>query len=175
MAPAARHGWVGIELFFVISAFLLFRLLDVEQQKDGQVNVRNFYLRRVLRIYPLLIAYYILMFVVGYGFTDPMGWARLGTTFASVDNVAAWWWDYNYTVSGVGHLWTLSFEFQVYLLLPFAFMAWKKWGTPKVPLGAAGDRSGCHGSKVPGRSGGSDSRRAELAQPRLPSHPVLPS
>lgn len=125
----SHHGWVGVDLFFAISAFLLFRLLEAENDKDGQIGIRNFYLRRVLRIYPLLVAYYLFRFVVEGGFQDGMGWARLVTTFASVDNIASWWWGYNYTVSAVGHLWTLSFEFQVYLLLPFLFLAWQRWGT----------------------------------------------
>ena len=124
-----KYGWVGVELFFVISAFLLFRLLDAEIHQDGRISVRNFYLRRVLRIYPLLVAYYAVLFIVGGGVTGTLAWFRFTTTLLSVDNVATWWLNYNYSVPAVGHLWTLSFEFQVYLLLPVAFLAWRKWGT----------------------------------------------
>lgn len=129
------YGWVGVELFFVISAYLLFRLLDAENDKDGSIGVRNFYLRRVLRIYPLLIVYYLVMFVLGGGVAGAVAWFRFATTLLSIDNVATWWLDYNYTVPAVGHLWTLSFEFQVYLLLPPAFLAWKKWGTKRFLWG----------------------------------------
>lgn len=124
----AHRGWVGIELFFAISSFLLFSLLIAEQQKESRINVRNFYVRRVLRIYPLLVVYYAVMFVAGHGYDSGRAWERLVTTFGSVDNVATWWWNYNFTVPAVGHLWTLSFEFQVYLLLPLAFAAWRRWG-----------------------------------------------
>lgn len=125
----AKHGWVGVELFFVISAFLLFHLLQAEDQKDDAINVRNFYLRRVLRIYPLLVVYYAVMFVVGGGLADEFAWFRFVATILSADNIVTWFLDYNESVPAVGHLWTLSFEFQVYLLLPLAFMAWRRWGT----------------------------------------------
>ena len=125
----SARGWASVDLFFVISAYLLFRLLEAENQKDGRINVRNFYLRRVLRIYPLLIAYYTAVFVIGGGFSDAMAWFRYAATLASADNVAIWWFNYNSSVPAVGHLWTLSFECQVYLVLPFAFFVWQKWGT----------------------------------------------
>ncbi|MFL6088964.1 MAG: acyltransferase family protein [Aeromicrobium sp.] len=131
----AKHGWVGVELFFVISAFLLFHLLKAEDEKNGQVNVRNFYLRRVLRIYPLLFVYYAVMFVAGGGFAHSFAWFRFAATLLSADNIVTWFRDYNESVRAVAHLWTLSFEFQVYLLLPFVFMAWRKWGTRRFLWG----------------------------------------
>lgn len=139
-APAAvgiwaDRGWVGVEMFFAISAFLLFRLLDAEYRRDGRISIVNFYRRRILRIYPLLVAYYGITFIARHGFLRPMAWTRFGTTLASVDNIAAWWWNYNYTIQGVGHLWTLAFEFQVYAFLPFLFLAWKKWGTGQFLAG----------------------------------------
>lgn len=125
----ATRGWVGVELFFVISTYLLFTLLAAEMQKDSRIDIRNFYVRRVLRIYPLLIVFYSLMFLGGRGFLDGEAWARLATTLASVDNLAIWAWGWNFSIPAVGPLWSLSFEFQIYLLLPFAFLAWQKWGT----------------------------------------------
>ena len=125
----SERGWASVDLFFVISAFLLFRLLEAEYRKDGQISIRNFYIRRVLRIYPLLVVYYTAVFIIGGGVSDMKAWLRFAATLASVDNVAIWWWNYNYSVNAVGHLWTLSFEVQIYLLLPAAFFAWLKWGT----------------------------------------------
>ena len=131
----AERGWASVDLFFVISAFLLFRLLEAENDKDGQINVRNFYIRRVLRIYPLLMVYYSAVFIIGIGFSDFMAWLRFAATLASVDNIAVWWLNYNFSVPAVGHLWTLSFEVQIYLLLPVAFWAWRKWGTRRFLWG----------------------------------------
>ena len=131
----AERGKIAVELFFVISAYLLFRLLEAEDQKKGQIDVRNFFVRRALRIYPLLVVYYLLTFVAQAGFLDPRAWVRLFTSLANVDNLVVWFWGYNFTVPAVGHLWTLSFEFQVYLLLPLAFMAWRRWGTRRFLWG----------------------------------------
>lgn len=131
----AQRGKIAVELFFVISAYLLFRLLEAEDQKEGRIDVRNFFKRRALRIYPLLVVYYLITFVVRAGFLEPRAWVRLFTSLGNVDNLVVWFWGYNFTVPAVGHLWTLSFEFQVYLLLPFAFMAWRKWGTRRFLLG----------------------------------------
>lgn len=135
IAIFAERGWASVDLFFVISAFLLFRLLEAENEKDGQINVRNFYIRRVLRIYPLLVVYYTVVFIIGSGFSDFMAWFRFAATLASVDNISVWWWNYNYSVPAVGHLWTLSYEVQIYLLLPVALWAWLKWGTRRFLWG----------------------------------------
>lgn len=92
IAPISQYGWAALDLFFSISAFLMFRLLDAEDRKDGSINLRNFYVRRVLRIYPLLIAYYLVTFIIREGFLHPMAWVRFFTTIFSVDNIASWWW-----------------------------------------------------------------------------------
>ncbi|MCX6276429.1 MAG: acyltransferase [Bacteroidetes bacterium] len=53
-------GHNGVSLFFVLSGFLITYLLLVENEKSGTVHVKNFYIRRVLRIWPL---YYLVIFV----------------------------------------------------------------------------------------------------------------
>lgn len=127
----SEHGWIGVEIFFVAGVFLLFRLMHAEFAKDGRVNVGNFYLRRVLRIYPLLVTYYLFLLVFTGHSGDGMAWLRFVTTFLNIDNIVTWFIGFNYTVPAVGHLWTPSFEFQIYLVLPFLFFAWQKWGTKR--------------------------------------------
>ena len=50
----------GVHLFFVLSGFLITYLLFVEQERFGKINVKDFYIRRVLRIWPL---YYLIVFL----------------------------------------------------------------------------------------------------------------
>jgi peptidoglycan/LPS O-acetylase OafA/YrhL len=56
------RGFLGVDLFFVISGFLIVTLLLREQDRTGTISLFNFYVRRFLRIFP---PYYLLLFVVG--------------------------------------------------------------------------------------------------------------
>src|SRR4051812_10443932 len=48
-----KFGWCGVDLFLVLSAFLIARLLRAEYERSEFVDVRRFYVRRMLRIWPL--------------------------------------------------------------------------------------------------------------------------
>lgn len=122
-----EYGWVGVELFFVISSYLFFRLLDAEYAKKGEIRTKNFYIRRVLRIYPLMICFTLAVMWYFSAFT-PMGFLRLIGIATFTDNIMSWFLSYNSSIPATAHLWTLSFEFQIYLLIPFAFLSWKRLG-----------------------------------------------
>ena len=51
--PVIRSGSAGVDLFFVLSAFLITSLLLRERQQTGGISLRQFYIRRILRIWPL--------------------------------------------------------------------------------------------------------------------------
>lgn len=61
--PLLRHGNFGVQFFFAISGFLITTLLLREREANGTISLKNFYLRRSLRIFPLYYAV-ILMYVV---------------------------------------------------------------------------------------------------------------
>src|SRR5664279_5015226 len=50
--PLARGGYLGVDLFFVLSGYLITALLLREHQRYGRISLRRFYLRRILRLYP---------------------------------------------------------------------------------------------------------------------------
>jgi peptidoglycan/LPS O-acetylase OafA/YrhL len=60
MNKLANCGWVGVDLFFVISGFLITALLVREKEKYGEISFKQFYLRRALRILPV---YYLVLFI----------------------------------------------------------------------------------------------------------------
>src|SRR5262249_40955734 len=121
-----EHGWIGVELFFAISSYLLFFLLKAEDAATGNINIPNFYVRRLLRLYPLMMAFPTAMLLI-YGLKTPDAVGRLlGIAFFS-DNFLTWTaWITQFPFSE--HLWTLSYEFQIYLVIPLAFVVYKVIG-----------------------------------------------
>jgi peptidoglycan/LPS O-acetylase OafA/YrhL len=67
-------GFLGVEIFFVISGFLITSLVVEEFERTGHIDLRNFYLRRVLRLAPALVA--VLIFT---GFIAFSGWFATGS------------------------------------------------------------------------------------------------
>ena len=130
------YGWIGVELFFVISSYLFFRLLDSEFAKTNSITVKNFFVRRVLRIYPLMICFTLGMMLYFAAF-NLKALVRLIGTATFTDNVVTWFKGYNVAIPMTPHLWTLAFEFQVYLFIPSAFLAWKRFGTNRFLIAVA--------------------------------------
>jgi len=128
---ATRAGWAGVDLFFVLSGFLITGiLLDA---RGGRGYFRAFYLRRVLRIFPLYYAYLAVLFFV------------LPAFFPLIDvrrETQGWLWTYLGNVlfareggfhasPFTGHFWSLAVEEQFYLLWPLLV-----WWLPRRRLAA---------------------------------------
>ena len=134
MAGAAMMGAFGVDIFFVLSSFLITELLLREKSLLGKVDVKSFYARRVLRIWPLyftflLVAAAMQWFVPG----QHMGWrAAMGFTF-----LAGNWWIvfHGFPSSVIFPLWSISIEEQFYLLWPAAV---KRAGTAMMLALAVG-------------------------------------
>ncbi|MGJ1431144.1 acyltransferase family protein [Sphingobacterium spiritivorum] len=112
-------GNYGVPLFFFLSAFLITELLTREQQQFGKINVRSFYMRRILRIWPLYFTFFFGM-VLLTSTTDQFGAkippdAQLAFTFFSGN----WYITFNEWQSYcINPLWSVSVEEQLYILLP---------------------------------------------------------
>lgn len=119
---AAYVGWIGVQLFFVLSGFLITRVLLASQGDPHYF--RNFYARRVLRIFPL----YYLALVVFTGLLPALGLSPVQNAHGS----PLWLWFYlsNWTQTiGLGgdqlpHFWSLAVEEQFYLLWPL--LLWRR-------------------------------------------------
>jgi peptidoglycan/LPS O-acetylase OafA/YrhL len=137
LAGLKHFGWIGVDLFFVISSYLFFYLFKAEFAKAGRIAIGKFYLRRLLRLYPLMVAAPLLALIA-----SPLPVADIPTAIGRylglavfMDNFLIWGLNYNVTVPWISHLWTLSFEFQVYVVMPFAFLAWRLVGTRRFLAG----------------------------------------
>ena len=60
--PIFHKGTEAVYVFFALSGFLIIRLLYREREKNGTISIKSFYMRRILRIYPL----YFLILIVGF-------------------------------------------------------------------------------------------------------------
>jgi peptidoglycan/LPS O-acetylase OafA/YrhL len=116
----ALLGGLGVDLFFVLSGFLITGiLLAAKGQPD---YFRNFYARRLLRIFPVYYGFLILVFVVA----PALGGAGPALQATLPDQV--WYWSYlaNFRIAfhgwpefgGVGHFWSLAVEEQFYFVWP---------------------------------------------------------
>ncbi|MBL8027355.1 MAG: acyltransferase, partial [Fibrobacteres bacterium] len=129
-------GFLGVDVFFVISGFLITSLL-LKDSDDGWSSLKRFWLRRVKRITPALITMVGITLVVTL-FLLPKwehglkGWHGF-SSLLSFANITMWRMDDNYwgpqaAQSLFLHCWSLSIEEQFYILFPFLVMFCKRKG-----------------------------------------------
>ena len=122
-------GFVGVDLFFVVSGFVVSRLILDEMEREGSFSLTNFFSRRVRRLIPVLTLVNILSLLGTYLVLSPFGerqqaaaTAKSSAFFAANINLLL---DNSY-ISLVDnpfrHLWSLAVEEQFYLLFPFIFV-----------------------------------------------------
>lgn len=115
-----REGWLGVDLFLALSAYLFARLLALEHAVAGRIDTIRFYVRRILRIWPAYFAYVAACVVLHLAFpggSHPLPWHRIATLATFTDDIATAFQDFN-PIFGTAHLWTISYEEQFYLALP---------------------------------------------------------
>ncbi len=116
-AAVVKSGASGVDLFFTLSAFLITSLLLRERRQTGGISLRSFYMRRILRIWPLYFA--VLAVAVVLAHTVPgqsLPWYYLAGYLLFVGN----WMNaaLGHLMSVCGPLWTVSIEEQFYLVWP---------------------------------------------------------
>jgi peptidoglycan/LPS O-acetylase OafA/YrhL len=138
-----RGGFLGVDIFFVLSGFLITTLLVEEAQANGRISLPHFYFRRALRLLPALFAA-----ALGYVLLSSLevavsGHTHAGTPLGDVFRGAAYGVVYvqNILIAtgtamplAVGHLWSLATEEQFYLLWPFALVIVLRLGLSRRTL-----------------------------------------
>lgn len=123
-----RGGFIGVDVFFVISGFLITGNLLRDAEKHGQVSFRRFYWNRVRRIVPAATVVLILTYLTAVTLFQPFRAQEVGVdalwAFAFLSN---WWFAYQGTdyfrasadtLSPIQHYWSLSIEEQFYFVWP---------------------------------------------------------
>jgi peptidoglycan/LPS O-acetylase OafA/YrhL len=125
-ATWASGGFLGVDIFFVLSGFLITRLLLVERGATGGIDLRGFWGRRLRRLVPALLVLIAGLLVLGLVIELPGSSVQSlpGDALAALLFVANWHFiaaDHSYFASGqapslLEHTWSLSIEEQFYLL-----------------------------------------------------------
>ncbi len=122
-------GFLGVEVFFVISGYLITLLLMAERERTGGVKIGAFWMRRARRLLPALFLMLFLLITYTWMFrAEELGKLR-GDVIAALFYVSNWyqiWVGQGYSASGdfapLRHLWSLAVEEQFYLLWPIAML-----------------------------------------------------
>ena len=139
-----RHFWLynlsllgdfGVPVFFLLSAFLITELLTREQDSVGSIHPGAFYMRRMLRIWPLYFAVFyglvlLQRFLPGAGPANPMSWLAF-TFFAGNWFICRHGWIPAYPVDP---LWSISVEEQFYLAIPLLAYFGRRLGLKVISI-----------------------------------------
>jgi peptidoglycan/LPS O-acetylase OafA/YrhL len=134
----APGGFSGVDIFFVISGFLISRLI-IQGLESGRFRFRDFYARRLVRLVPALTVVLAGCWAFGWLTLLPAEYAQLGTHVAGgagfLDNLVFWsesgYFDSDAATKPLLHLWSLGVEEQFYLVWPpLVALAWWR----RVPL-----------------------------------------
>ena len=131
-------GGAGVTLFFVLSGYLITGLLLAELTRNGRVDLRAFYIRRALRLFPALAA--VLIVVAALALTGLMPQAaREGVDYrivllGVVGYVANWVAVAGQSIGMLGHCWSLAVEEQFYILWPTLLLAGLRLGRQRLAL-----------------------------------------
>lgn len=130
-----RGGFVGVDVFFVISGFLITGIIDREL-RDKSFSFFAFYARRIRRIFPLLLAVVaatiVAQYSIGYRPDCSFVGAQALATLGSVSNIFFWrvsadYWGPKAESSPLLHTWSLAIEEQFYLVLPVILILLRTW------------------------------------------------
>jgi len=136
-------GFLGVDVFFVLSGFLITSLLLEEYDRSGRIDFRRFYLGRARRLLPALVLMLLVVSAVVAVFYRDAAAALRADLVASMLYVNNWWYVLNdasyFEFIGrpplLKHLWSLAVEEQFYLVWPLlAFVAMRRAGRRGVRL-----------------------------------------
>jgi peptidoglycan/LPS O-acetylase OafA/YrhL len=136
--PGFDGGYVGVDVFFVISGYLITQLLEESRDESARRTITTFYVRRMRRILPALLATCLVTAIIAVVLFTPDELVNVGKYLAAtpvlLSNVATWTAS-DYFAPGVrqlplSHLWSISVEEQFYLIYPLLLIAISRYRLP---------------------------------------------
>ncbi|MEI9942607.1 MAG: acyltransferase [Chitinophagaceae bacterium] len=136
-AELTHYGWIGVQLFFVLSGYLIIGILWKEKSKTGEslgFKFKKFWVRRSLRIFPLYYGYIAVLGITYLVFNFPSYFESCFPYLVSYTaNFPLQLLD-NLRSPLINHLWSLSIEEQFYLFIPLFILLWPLRFTKKFLL-----------------------------------------
>ena len=126
-------GSEGVTIFFCLSGYLLSKLLLRELSDTGRISVRSFYLRRILRIWPLYFSYILFCLLA----SPILGNQAIKNSELPTLLTFTYNWQQIYEGESRGMpaiLWSISVEEQIYLVLPLLLVLFSKWNVTRLAL-----------------------------------------
>ena len=133
-----QGGFIGVDVFFAISGFVITRMLVGELAETGELRLARFYARRVRRLLPALAVLLVAVALVGT-LASPIAsqrvggltgvWASIFAANAYLYNLGTGYFDLNASLDPLLHTWTLAVEEQFYLVFPaLLLLGWRLRG-----------------------------------------------
>ncbi|WP_313359964.1 acyltransferase [Empedobacter sp.] len=125
-----KNGYLGVDIFFVISGFLITGIV-YKDFLENNYSIKEFYIRRIRRILPLVLIVEVFALILGYFFMLPDDLENLGQSVVATNffanNVLQFittgnYWDVVNDYKPMLHTWSLGIEEQYYLLFPLIFL-----------------------------------------------------
>jgi peptidoglycan/LPS O-acetylase OafA/YrhL len=147
--PAIGGGFIGVDVFFVISGFLITKLLVAEQRERGSIDLLSFYARRARRLLPAFFLVVAATLLLGWFFLVPLGGEQKSLARSAIAaaiyvanihfaRTTGGYFDDSSELQPLLHTWSLAVEEQFYLVWPLLLLAcgWvaTRWRVKLLPL-----------------------------------------
>lgn len=128
-------GFIGVDIFFVISGFLITHIILTEIENTQKFRFINFYKKRLWRLMPVLLALVVVTAIVCYRFYLPVDLIDFAKSAKSTllfqsnqyfSNIVGGYFSNNINTLPLLHTWSLSIEWQWYFILPFILLGLTK-------------------------------------------------
>lgn len=132
--PFAQGGLLGVTVFFVISGFLITRILISQLETTGTIDLKTFWFKRIRRLYPAILAMVIPLILISAIFNRVLFTKACSDLLPTLLGFNNWWqilknvsyFENAGSPSPLTHCWSLAIETQFYLLYPLLLLALSK-------------------------------------------------
>jgi peptidoglycan/LPS O-acetylase OafA/YrhL len=133
-----KGGFIGVDMFFVLSGFLITSLLVREYYRQQHINLKHFYLRRIMRLGPALLVFLAIFACLSFFILDhEKSQSNLIDIFIAIFYFTNWAWVFHIHINPphfLAHTWSLAIEEQFYILWPIMLITLLKSTRSRISI-----------------------------------------